>query len=875
LSWPLISTAQGQKGDNPFGTAVVPVRYTLEISTYADAGNGDDTSAGDDQTPALADFTSMRTANANDVTDGDSAQITADYDTSFSLDTTTGILSGTFSGTISGSATNGSGFEESPSGEAEAFLYFSFEITSGSAILELSGNGSASGSSLPSLGGVSVRVSGDGGGTPVFQQFISGEGESNSGTISEMLTLGPGRYSLRIELSGEAYFEDDEDLGLATCASSVTVSVKITPEADVVFWEGLNGAFDDAENWEPQVVPDSGQTAIFDKAASYAVTIDTAVTNRVLVERGFVDFINGFYEVFGGNEDNASIVVGNTAVDLASLTLVNHTLVVGSGTLGADTDAKGSVSISAAGSSWNVQERLVIGNSGYGSLGLDAGATGTSGETSLGLEAGGLGEFAMDNIAPTAPDLPPLTWTAGPMNVGVKGTGRIWINGATMNSGPVTMAVEPGSTSNVKLGEQVTGQWSVNGDLVVGDQGNADVSILNGSYIGPDIQGEISIGNQAGSTGAILVKGGEASQSSMTCTILTVGKEGTGTLRIEGGGSAIAEEISVGSEESSEGTVEVTGQGTIFKSELSALEGLFVGSLSKGTVLVENGAELRTKIGQIGKYNGGDGMVTVDGAQWLNDESIWIGAVIEADGEIPAEIIGIGKLVLKNVGLVQSPVGITLDEGSTIEIDGCSTIETDNLWNNGGTILPGFCAAKQVGSSGGATIMGNYTQTAGTIEVEVGGTNPGEYAALEVTGDAELSGGAIEFIFVEDYLPQIGDTVPFLSVDGTASLSGVTFQYRGAPDGFEFQVNEESGALVFEALNDAQAEGMGEGEGEGEGSAEGEGEGEGESPSTGCAAGKVMGAPIGQPVRETLFMFMALGAILFLTSRRAFNQEGK
>jgi len=69
---------------------------------------------------------------------------------------------------------------------------------------------------------------------------------------------------------------------------------------------------------------------------------------------------------------------------------------------------------------------------------------------------------------------------------------------------------------------------------------------------------------------------------------------------------------------------------------------------------------------------------------------------------------------------------------------------------------------------GTLTIEGDYEQDAnGILEIEVGGTNPGEYDVLNVLGEATIA-GQVAIQFVDGYVPEVGDTWDFLISDSTA-----------------------------------------------------------------------------------------------------------
>jgi hypothetical protein len=112
-------------------------------------------------------------------------------------------------------------------------------------------------------------------------------------------------------------------------------------------------------------------------------------------------------------------------------------------------------------------------------------------------------------------------------------------------------------------------------------------------------------------------------------------------------------------------------------------------------------------------------------------------------------------------------------DGGTISADGSVTVgphgtlrgngTVEGATSNTGTLSPGL-------SAGNLSVAGNYTQSAGgKLEVELFGTNSGEWDTLQITGTAAL-GGELEITLGETggnpFVPQLDDSFTFL----TASL---------------------------------------------------------------------------------------------------------
>jgi hypothetical protein len=102
-----------------------------------------------------------------------------------------------------------------------------------------------------------------------------------------------------------------------------------------------------------------------------------------------------------------------------------------------------------------------------------------------------------------------------------------------------------------------------------------------------------------------------------------------------------------------------------------------------------------------------------------------------------------------------------------------ATTFNGNLVNAGGTLAPGT-------SPGTTTVNGNYTQTAGVLEIELGGTTAGQFDLLSVTGNTTL-GGAIDVNLFGGFAPSVGQSWEIIDVVG--SLSGT---FAGLPQGAPF-----------------------------------------------------------------------------------------
>lgn len=106
---------------------------------------------------------------------------------------------------------------------------------------------------------------------------------------------------------------------------------------------------------------------------------------------------------------------------------------------------------------------------------------------------------------------------------------------------------------------------------------------------------------------------------------------------------------------------------------------------------------------------------------------------------------------------------------SIARLGGTGTVAGDV--ENGGRVGPGT-------SPGTLTIDGDYDQTDdGTLEIELAGTDAGDFDVLAVTGDASLDGD-LQVLLTDGFTPEVGDTFEILTGD---SVTG-TFATEDLPD---------------------------------------------------------------------------------------------
>ena len=265
---------------------------------------------------------------------------------------------------------------------------------------------------------------------------------------------------------------------------------------------------------------------------------------------------------------------------------------------------------------------------------------------------------------------------------------------------------------------------------------------------------------------------------------LVVGRSGNGTLNVEADGIVSNTLGFIGRYASSTGVVTVIGPGSQWNNSST----LYVGWYGDGTMDVEASGAVSSTSSYIGRYASSTGVVTVTGigTEWNNSNSMYVGGGSSGSG-------GTGTLIVNNSSVVTISNTTKLWPGGTINLDG-GTLDVGTLDLAFGTfnMLDGILHADSVigninvqggtvshgHSPGVLSVSGNYFQgDDATLEIELAGTENGDYDQLQVAGTMETS-GALEVQLLEGFSPMMGNE--FQVFDGGA-MSG-TFSSMVFPD---------------------------------------------------------------------------------------------
>jgi hypothetical protein len=437
---------------------------------------------------------------------------------------------------------------------------------------------------------------------------------------------------------------------------------------------------------------------------------------------------------------NGSTIVSSNGV--GQLTVSNGTMQISSLNLGA---SSGSGTLTMAGGTTVITEGLQLGiNSGAaGTAWLVGGQLYTTNNTTYVGDIGS-GQMTESNG----------TWLAGTVQLGNGGTGlasgTLTIAGGTANAAVMLIGGGVGSAgtvwvtggqlilTNFNFGSQIgstgIGQLTIsNGVLlasalqlggIAGAQGT--VTIAGGTVIIPAGGNGLDIAASTGSTGTVLLTGGQLYN---TNNDTLVGYSGVAQMTVLGG-TWFAAGVEVGP--ASQGTLTIAGGTNTFNFGLYVGGSDFGTGATSGTVWMTGGQLMSDAI--IGNF--GPGQMTFSNGFWQGS------SIVLDDGEVNGVADASGTLTIAGGS-------ITMSSGLTVSLDAGTT---GTVWMTGGQLSCGFSTF--IGEAGvGRMTVSNGTWQSGEVDIGfagaqgtltvAGGTND-IYNTLEIgTPDCRGTGTVI------------------------------------------------------------------------------------------------------------------------------------
>jgi hypothetical protein len=432
--------------------------------------------------------------------------------------------------------------------------------------------------------------------------------------------------------------------------------------------------------------------------------------------------------------------------------VVDSSLILGQGGNGNYVLSGGSLTINS-----NAYNAEYIGDFGVGTFTQTGGSHTVNGAITLGDNSGSSGTY---NLSGTG------NLTAGSEVIGLYGTSSFTQSGGTNNVGTLNVALGSYNLTNGNLNAvneslsrsgssftQSGGSNTVSGQLDITGYGPAATYNLNGGSLTVNTE---SVGG--GSGGGVMAPG-IFNQNGGTHTInqnLQIANNiwSSGTYNLNGGTLNVGGNIQYGgSGSTSSGFFNLDGGTLDVSGSLIGFDTFRIGNVagSNGSFTLTSGKSLTANNEIIG--NGGTGTLTQNDGYHLITNSLSLAANAGSSGTYN---LNGGNLKAAN---------ITVNSGGTFNFNG-GTLSvgqfTGDVANLGGTLAPG--------SSPGATnITGNYSQSpTGTFAVEIGGTGPGQFDVLNVSGTATLDGALSVSLFDLGsglFTPHLGDSFDILTAD--------------------------------------------------------------------------------------------------------------
>jgi autotransporter-associated beta strand protein len=137
--------------------------------------------------------------------------------------------------------------------------------------------------------------------------------------------------------------------------------------------------------------------------------------------------------------------------------------------------------------------------------------------------------------------------------------------------------------------------------------------------------------------------------------------------------------------------------------------------------------------------------------------------------------VGTGAIQLVGSTLSLQPVATNLPVAGTLTLAGTNTYSGGTILNAGTLVVNNNQALGLGNVSVNAgilrtdpqpiNVLGNYTQTGGTLQLQIDGAGSGQYDFLNVSGRASL-GGTLQLVLL-GYQPKVGDRLTLVSAKGS------------------------------------------------------------------------------------------------------------
>jgi len=267
-----------------------------------------------------------------------------------------------------------------------------------------------------------------------------------------------------------------------------------------------------------------------------------------------------------------------------------------------------------------------------------------------------------------------------------------------------------------------------------------------------------SIGTSSSDTGNLTVASGGKIKVSLPDEDLAVGKQGTGLLTIDTGGTAIRTNLFIAGEAGSVGTVNVNG------GQLATDQFLHIGHGGSGNLTLLGNGSLSTQKADIGRNAGATGTATITDGLWQNTDAIFV------------SVDGNGTLAVNAQGRITSK-GLYIGQNASASASGTTTVSSGNI-TLGETLAVGVNGSGNLSVTNGGQVSAEYVQV---------GLESGSVGTATISGGSSLTGNTSVQVGVKS-----GSTGT-LTLAGAVSLNTPSFIVGNAGSG---TVNIENAALL-------------------------------------------------------------------------------
>jgi T5SS/PEP-CTERM-associated repeat protein len=472
--------------------------------------------------------------------------------------------------------------------------------------------------------------------------------------------------------------------------------------------------------------------------------------------------LDGFGTTLDVTDDVTIGVAGQSA--LLQLTSGSK-LFADSVVLGSSVGSIGRGTAAGAGTSWQQDSAMTIGDNGDGEFQVHTGASARTAAVTLGVGANGIG-VAVASGAGT-------NWQiAGAVTVASAGLGTFEVrDGANASSTGVTrLAVLDGSEAHV-IASGVNAVWTAGSSMIVGEMGYATLDVRGGARV---TTGNVQIGDNLDSRGEVIVEG-RGSLLKINGT-LDVSDPGEGDLTIANSGlvttTGVTRVAAAGRLSFVGGRLEVGGASGLTNNGLVQGSGRILGAVTNSAT-----GKVRTRLGDVLNLST---TLTTAGLVELDGGELETGGALINTGDIDAQAAIIragGAGLTNNAGAQLAVIGGTVDifgpvvnnASAQIVVGGKSTLVFhDTITNNG--LFHVF-----EGSDVVALENLSFMPTS-AVSVQLGlSDDEEEFVPIESAGQAALA-GSLSVALASGYAPQLGDTfqvVTASNVSGTFSTASL------------------------------------------------------------------------------------------------------